>query len=260
MYLNKACYFAKEAIIETNDIEKSNALQKYSSDLFNHTMKLRTQLNSTSELVELVLLKELFNFQYISTGNDYYFSNMYELEDIACIILLDYFNGKIANKTNNSKKIETNVSSSIKSKIINPNGEKITEDDIIKGFFTWSFTNNKTEYMEYVTKVIKDTSQNDETSIVSERCGFFGQDCRTDTSQEEHENEIDNDRNELFDKICYCNLTLFDNTICANKDSIVFNDNEIILNECFIYGDINFASCQCSTYNSSEYLKKTYYC
>lgn len=84
---NKACYFQKEVLtnVKTYDEDESLIiLEKYSSDLFNHTMMLRTQLNNiwnekeevitTNNTVDnIYLIKNLFGVNYITNGNDYYF-------------------------------------------------------------------------------------------------------------------------------------------------------------------------------------------
>lgn len=262
---NKACYFSRESIQMTEDLEGSNMeIKKYSSHLFNSTMKARMRLyNSHEDTDRLYLCKYLVNdhcyIKFITDGNHCYFSpkyiNSYNetecLQFFASIVINNYFFGRNGRLSKIKRIFLDDKSESGIFKFLD-NLQMVDE-------LTIPYSNeSKLSAIEFEDKI------GDKATDEYRSCCYFGREsCSGCISVCRLIEAVDNERKSLSEQIESYNATEKPDIYCHSSKlfvdykSMIIDGDRIFSPNAIFPENINFASCQCDqhTIDGEVYTK-----
>lgn len=259
---NKACYFSRESI--QMEEESKLEIKKYSSHLFNSTMKARMRLyNSHEDTDILYLCKYLINdhcyIKFITDGNHCYFSPKYinsyneteYLQFFASIVINNYFFG-IKGRLSKIKRIfldDTSESGIFK---FLDNLQMQDEERI-------PYSNeSKLSVIEF-----EDEIGDKATDEYRSHCWFGRESCSGCISVCRLIEAVDNERKSLAEQIKQYNATEkqdiygHSSKLFVDYKSMIIDGNRILSPDVMFPENINFASCQCDqhTIDGEVYTK-----
>lgn len=257
---NKACYFSRESIQLSETAESRDEIKRYSSHLFNSTMKARMRLfNHSEDTNRLYLCKYNSKYEktikFITDGNHCYFLSGKDYKEsslpiFATIVINNYFSSNLIEK----KRIYLDDISEIG--ILKFLNNLDMEDD----FFD-HLKDPKLECIEY-----EDPFGDKATYEYKSHCNFGRDECRGCVMVEKLCDAVNIEREKLKKEISKFNVTsshggyFADNFYVDSENTIIDPgpSGKIRFPNIMFPQSINFASCQCDqvTIEGDVYVKQ----
>jgi hypothetical protein len=236
---NSACYITKQS---TENPELSHLIGPL-FDKFNeikNNNKVVNNKNQKNIIIGPLLLKTFRSISYVTNGTEYFFLPSNSLQDVATIILLDYYSGQF--KYYGNKKLYI-VESTLLS------NENLTKEDIktllIENYFTKTEKAFDRTWFDLFNEV--KPTYFDSCFYGAE---FYGRDYKpTNYESSELISDLNYIRNNINSKLeCHQGFSFYDmvilgNNISINHSNINITENQILFKSIGLKNLINFASC-----------------